>query len=135
MVGEVEARIKEHDKQERAAVNERLDAIRLLVDGASGRSVPASTPRLAGPAGSAAAHYGTSLSGGSEQDGAPGQDSRVSAIDVAEELAGGKEGQTSMSNTDARIPSAQHRRDVTYVGLGAAFLGAGVVAAVNALFS
>ena len=139
MVGEVEARIKEHDKEARSAVTERLDAIRLLVDGAiSDRSMPSATLADQPISDSAGTSFGLPTDAEALREIDQELESRHSSGtlltdgQLQDESAVGQG--LDISKGDA-VPQAQHRRDVTYVGIAGAFLGAGVVAAVKALFS
>lgn len=131
MVGEVEARIREHDKEARETLNGRLDAIQTLV-GSSLQEGPIPVIDQDLPASA------TPLSEGSlEKMPQPRPDISLETEATANlprndpAAAGSAPPLTAQSDSTEQ----RHKRNVTYVGLAGAFLGAGAVAAINALFS
>ncbi|CAA3032871.1 She9 Mdm33 family [Olea europaea subsp. europaea] len=140
MVNEVEARIKEHDKDTALALEGKLDELKGLLQMEKPLSLIESAPlpvkESALPAspslvenGSASALLATEDLVNSEIEAGTGALNDPSVSEDSDELT------STAPPASHPVLDEKHRRDVTYIGIAGAFLGAGVVGAIHALFS
>lgn len=115
LVREVEARISDRDAESRQTINERLDILHASIGRHEG------------------IHAMNGLDLPSGQAALPTAELDISPQHLPLSDTENPDSESSASSADAA--NKRHRRDITYVGLAGAFLGAGVVAAVNVLFS